>query len=168
MPVYWFNRGAGSEREQVIFSGDPLSPQNKKFLEEHEMAVFKFGAQGGYGPEVSEEEIVRAMMALRANAMTHDAPSPQLTQMLLDFVNLRITPVVQTRGTLGEGDLAPARRHRRGHGRRRRRLLQRRAHARRRGAEEGGPQAAAALRRRRQRPDQLQRLRHGPGGVCGL
>ena len=106
VPVYWFNRGAGSEREVSIFEGDPLSPKNKKFLEDSQLAVFKYGAQGGYGPEIAEEEIVRAMMALRANAMTHDAPSPQLTQMLLDFVNLRITPVVNSRGTLGEGDLA--------------------------------------------------------------
>src|SRR5580765_4608923 len=32
--VYWFNRGSGSGRERFIFTGDPLSPQNKKFLEE--------------------------------------------------------------------------------------------------------------------------------------
>ena len=46
------------------------------------------------------------MMAHRANAMTHDAPSPQLTQALLDLINHRITPVVREGGTLGEGDLA--------------------------------------------------------------
>jgi histidine ammonia-lyase len=38
--------------------------------------------------------------------MTFNAPSPQLAQMLLDLLNQRITPVVQSRGTLGEGDLA--------------------------------------------------------------
>jgi histidine ammonia-lyase len=47
------------------------------------------------------------MMVVRANAMTFNAPSPQLAQMLLDLLNKRITPVVQSRGTLGEGDLAP-------------------------------------------------------------
>ena len=46
------------------------------------------------------------MMVVRANAMTYNAPSPQLSQMLLDLLNKRITPVVQSRGTLGEGDLA--------------------------------------------------------------
>ena len=30
--VYWFNRGSGSGRERFIFNGDPLSPDNKKFL----------------------------------------------------------------------------------------------------------------------------------------
>jgi len=46
------------------------------------------------------------MMVVRANAMTYNAPSPQLGQMLLDLLNTRITPVVQSRGTVGEGDLA--------------------------------------------------------------
>jgi len=106
VPVYWFNRGAGSAREEAIFSGDATTLENRKFLEARQLATFKRGARGGYGPELAEEEIVRAMMAVRANAMTFDAPSPQLTQMLLDLLNKRITPVVQSRGTVGEGDLA--------------------------------------------------------------
>ena len=106
IPVYWFNRGAGSSREVSIFSGDPLSAENKAFLEAHEMQSFRRAGLGGNGPEIAQEEIVRAMMAVRANAMTFDAPSPQLTQMLLDFLNKRITPVVPARGTVGEGDLA--------------------------------------------------------------
>jgi histidine ammonia-lyase len=105
IPVYWFNRGAGSEREVAIFEGDPMSPKNKAFLEAHQLATFKGAGVFSYGPEVAEEEVVRAMMAVRANAMTFDAPSPQLTQMLLDLLNKRITPVVNGRGTVGEGDL---------------------------------------------------------------
>jgi histidine ammonia-lyase len=104
--VYWFNRGAGDQRETIMFSGDPMSPKNKAYLEKSQLQEFRMGAVGGYGPEVDEEEIVRAMMLVRANAMTHNAPSPQLAQMLLDLLNQRITPVVQSRGTLGEGDLA--------------------------------------------------------------
>jgi histidine ammonia-lyase len=53
-----------------------------------------------------DEDIVRAMMVVRANEMTYNAPSPQLAQMLLDLLNQRIAPVVQSRGTVGEGDLA--------------------------------------------------------------
>jgi histidine ammonia-lyase len=104
--VYWFNRGAGDQRETVMFSGDPLTPKNKEYLEKSQLQEFRLGAIGGYGPEVDEEEIVRAMMVVRANAMTFNAPSPQLSQMLIDLLNRRITPVVQSRGTLGEGDLA--------------------------------------------------------------
>jgi histidine ammonia-lyase len=106
VPVYWFNRGAGDQREVVIFEGDATSAVNKPKLEQSQLANFRHGALWGYGPEVANEEIVRAMMVVRANAMTFNAPSPQLAQMLLDLLNQRITPVVQSRGTLGEGDLA--------------------------------------------------------------
>src|SRR5271155_3874273 len=105
--VYWFNRGAGDQRETIMFSGDPMSPKNKAYLERSQLQEFRLGATLGYGPEVTDEEIVRAMMVVRANAMTYNAPSPQLSQMLLAFLNQRITPVVQSRGTLGEGDLTP-------------------------------------------------------------
>ena len=105
--VYWFNRGSGSGRERFIFTGDPWSPANKKFLEARQLAIFRRGALAGLGPEISEEEIVRAMMVVRANTMTFEAASPQLTQRLLDLLNDRITPVVQSRGTVGEGDLGP-------------------------------------------------------------
>jgi len=105
--VYWFNRGAGEQRETVMFDGDPMSSKNRASIEKTQMAAFRDGALWGTGPEVSDEEIVRAMMVVRANAMTYNAPSPQLAQMLLDLLNKRITPVVQSRGTLGEGDLAP-------------------------------------------------------------
>src|SRR5580704_606240 len=104
--VYWFNRGSGDQRETVMFSGDPLTAKNKAYLEKSQLMEFQLGAIFGYGPEVGDEEIVRAMMVIRANAMTSNAPSPQLSQMLIYLLNHRITPVVQSRGTLGEGDLA--------------------------------------------------------------
>jgi histidine ammonia-lyase len=105
--VYWFNRGAGDQRETIMFAGDPLSADNKAYLERTQMRYFKLGAAMGYPPEVDQEEIVRAMMVIRANAMTYNAPSPQLSQSLIDLLNRRVTPVVQSRGTVGEGDLAP-------------------------------------------------------------
>lgn len=106
VPVYWFNRGSGDQRETVMFEGDPMAPANRALIEKTQMAAFRAGALYGTGPEVSEEEIVRAMLVVRANAMIYDAPSPQLSRLLIEFLNQRITPVVQSRGTLGEGDLA--------------------------------------------------------------
>src|ERR1700761_5195654 len=105
--VYWFNRGSGSGRERFIFSGDPSSPANRSMIEERQLAIFKRGALAGLGPEIADEEIVRAMLVVRANTMSYEAASPQLTQRLLDLLNDRITPVVQSRGTVGEGDLGP-------------------------------------------------------------
>ena len=106
IPVYWFNRGAGDQRETVMFEGDPLSSKNRTLIEKTQAQRFRDGALWGTGPEIADEEVVRAMMVVRANAMVHNAPSPQLSAMLLDMINQRITPVVQSRGTLGEGDLA--------------------------------------------------------------
>ena len=51
MPIYWFNRGVGSSRENAIFTGDPTSPENKALLEARQLAVFKRGALAGLGPE---------------------------------------------------------------------------------------------------------------------
>ena len=106
VPVYWFNRGTGAQRETVLFEGDATSPANKPKLAAQQLERFRLGALVGFGPEVEAEEIVRATMVVRANAMTYNAPSPPVAHMLLELINKRITPVVQSRGTVGEGDLA--------------------------------------------------------------
>ena len=107
VPVYWFNRGSGSGRERAIFSGDPTTRDNKQLLAARELALFRRGALAGLGPEITREADVRAMLVVRANTMTYEAASPALTQRLLDLLNDRITPVVRSRGSVGEGDLAP-------------------------------------------------------------
>ena len=105
--VYWFTRGAGAAREVNQFEGDPLSPANKALLESRMLASFRRGAANPLeGPEIADEALVRAVMVVRANAMTFNAPSPQLAQMLIDLLNRRVTPVMQSRGTVGEGDLS--------------------------------------------------------------
>ena len=106
VPVYWFNRGSGDQREINIFTGDPLSAENQPKLAAMQLKNFQRGAHWGFGPEIADEDLVRAMMVIRANTMSYEAASPQLTQMLLDLLNDRITPVAPSRGTVGEGDLA--------------------------------------------------------------
>ncbi|AGT10975.1 aromatic amino acid ammonia-lyase [Paracoccus aminophilus] len=105
MPIYWFNRGSGSNRETVIFDGDPTSPENDAMLKKQQLARFQNGAKGGYPPEIFEEELVRAIMAIRANTITYEAASPDLVRMLPLMLNHHVTPIVMSRGTLGEGDL---------------------------------------------------------------
>jgi histidine ammonia-lyase len=104
--IYGFNRGAGAGREVSMFKGDPLSPENKDYLTKRQAATFLAGPRQGIGPEVADEEIVRALMAVRANTMVYEAASPALSQILLDLLNKQVTPVVQSRGSLGEADLA--------------------------------------------------------------
>ena len=121
IPIYFFNRGTGAGRQNVIFSGDPLSTQvtstsptcpttgvqcsNRDFLLQRQLATFQGGARSGLGPQVNDEEIVRAMIAERVNTMSYEAATPQVTQMLIDLLNRDVTPVVESRGSPGEGDL---------------------------------------------------------------
>jgi histidine ammonia-lyase len=104
--IYGFNRGAGSAREVVLFAGDPLAPANRAFLAKRVAAAILNGPRQGVGPEVADEEVVRALMAVRANTMVYEAASPALSDALLGLLNRRVTPVVQARGSLGEADLA--------------------------------------------------------------
>ncbi len=56
------------------------------------------------------EEIVRAMMTIRANMLTkgHSGVRPIVAQTLIDMLNAGVTPVVPAKGSLGaSGDLAP-------------------------------------------------------------
>jgi histidine ammonia-lyase len=82
-----------------------MAPDNKAKLLAHQMRAFSRGEVEAYGPEIAGVDVVRAMMAVRANTMTYEAASPALTQMLLDLLNDGVTPVVGSRGSLGEGDL---------------------------------------------------------------
>jgi len=103
--IYRFNRGAGAQREIVTFSGDPLSPENKPRLAARALETFENGPNNGFGPEVADEDIVRATMVVRANAVTYAAVSPPVSQMLIDLLNNDITPLMQSRGSPSEGDL---------------------------------------------------------------
>ena len=105
VPIYAFNRGAGVNRA-VILEGDPESPENKAKLLERQTTAFQRGPAQGYGPEISDEEVVRALLVVRANTLSYEAASPQLMQMLVDLLNDGVTPVVQSRGTFGESDIS--------------------------------------------------------------
>ena len=116
IPIYFFNRGTGAGRQNVLFAGDPLSttpipagqpgaPDNQDFIAARELSAFQGGPTQGIGPEVNDEEIVRAMMAERVNTMSFEAATPQTTQTLIDMLNNDVTPVVESRGSPGEGDL---------------------------------------------------------------
>lgn len=63
----------------------------------------------GVGPALSEP-VVRAMMALRANALAkgYSGISPETLQLLVDCLNQQVHPVIPAQGSLGaSGDLAP-------------------------------------------------------------
>jgi histidine ammonia-lyase len=101
--IYLFNRNAGAGREIVRFSGDPMSPQNRPDLEAKALDAFKNGEGSDlHGAEFSQEDVVRAMMVIRANQMTYLPASPALLQALVDLINADITPVMRSRSGTGE------------------------------------------------------------------
>jgi histidine ammonia-lyase len=112
IPVYRFNRGAGAARETVIFEGDPYRPDNLANLQTRRLNAARNGAwevEDPYRPYVESEEIVRAMMAVRANNIKYVANGPATAQKIADLLNHRITPLTQGDGFYhGEGDLPQA------------------------------------------------------------
>ena len=106
------------------------------------------------------------MMAVRANTMVYEAASPQLTQMLLDLLNKWISPVVQSRGSPGEGDLPQMSNVGATMVGARPGLLPRAEDARRAGAGDGRAGAARAVRGRRRGADEHERLLGGAGGAA--
>ena len=84
VPIYGFNRGGGAEREVVIFEGDPLAPETAELLVQRRYDGFRLtGVHGGgeqhtgLGPEVADEEVVRAQMAVTLNRMRYSGMNPR-------------------------------------------------------------------------------------------
>jgi histidine ammonia-lyase len=104
MAIYLFNRNSGAGREIVRFTGDPMSPENRPKLEAQALAEFKNGSDESdeHGPEFMDEDVVRAMMVIRANQMTYLAASRAMMQGLIDLINADITPVMRSRAGTGE------------------------------------------------------------------
>lgn len=73
------------------------------------LAAFESGAVPQGTTEIPDEGLVRAAMAVRANTLAYQPVTAPIQQMLLDFLNDRITPVVaqtaqaQTAGTQSAG-----------------------------------------------------------------
>ena len=94
MPIYLYNRGAGSSREE----------KRKAAADE----MIRFGGQGqrfGALPEIDEEALVRAFLVIQANHVPYDAATAEFMQMLCELLNRGVTPVMYSRGSVGEGDL---------------------------------------------------------------
>lgn len=98
-PIYGINTGFGFLYNTSIESDD-LGQLQLNLIRSHACGV------GDFVPE----QLVRVMMLLKAKSISfgHSGVAVETVQRLLDFYNLRITPVVYQQGSLGaSGDLAP-------------------------------------------------------------
>jgi histidine ammonia-lyase len=116
VPVYLFNRKPGSGREVVSLRGSPDSQEYKAEMHrryESDTGTFE---SFGFGEELSDEEVGRAMLAVDLNNMRYLAASPAFVQGIADLLNHRVTPAVHWRGAIGEADFVPTGAALRGHG----------------------------------------------------
>jgi len=108
--VYRFNRLAGSGREVATMTGDPDTAENAaKLAARHEARSGTIG-QGpfaGFGEDIPDEDIGRAMLAVNANIVTYEAASPAYIKGIVDLLNYGVTPAVHWRGAIGESDFVP-------------------------------------------------------------
>lgn len=98
-PVYGINTGFG-EFSKVRIDHGSIDQLQKNLIMSHSTAT----------GQPLKEEVVRAMLLLRANALCngYSGIRPQVVQLLVDMVNLGVHPVVPEKGSLGaSGDLAP-------------------------------------------------------------
>ena len=108
--VYRWNRGAGAQREVVNLRGDPESQTYKDEMERRHgpNSGGGGGGIGGLGPDVEDEDALRAMLAVNANIVTYEAASPGMVQGFVDLLNNGVYPVISARGNRGESDFITA------------------------------------------------------------
>lgn len=94
--VYGLNTGVGRNKD-IRISKDEMESFNKQLIYAHCV---------GIEPELTIEE-VGASMLLRLNGMIkgYTGCQPEIVTLLAQFLNLGITPVVNGRGSVGEGDI---------------------------------------------------------------
>ena len=98
-PVYGINTGFGALANKQIRNED-LAQLQVNLIRSHCTGVGR----------PFNRDITRAIMLLRANCLTSgfSGINPQIVELLLDFINYGITPVVPRQGSVGaSGDLAP-------------------------------------------------------------
>ncbi|WP_157218880.1 aromatic amino acid ammonia-lyase [Flavisphingomonas formosensis] len=107
VPVYLFNRLPGSGREQASLVGDPDSETFKAEIARRYAPPETPQLPAGFGEDIKDEEVGRAMLAVDLNNMRYLAASPAYVQGIADLLNHGVTPAVYWRGAIGEADFVP-------------------------------------------------------------
>lgn len=97
-PIYGVTTGVGANRTVKILTDDIVHFQSRILLS-HCI---------GIGPYLSEE-VVRAVMVSRANALAKGGSGvqPEILQMYVALLNFEIHPLTPSRGSVGMADLGP-------------------------------------------------------------
>ncbi|MFR2645012.1 MAG: aromatic amino acid lyase [Blautia coccoides] len=95
--VYGLNTGVGWNKDKVVYA-DRYDAYNKNLLRSHMIGV---------GPECNIPE-TRTIMAVRLNGFLcgHTGVAPEIVQYYVEFLNRGVHPVIKSRGSVGEADIA--------------------------------------------------------------
>jgi histidine ammonia-lyase len=111
-PVYGLTTGVGWNKDKPVFEekngkrvlSEELLTRSRKF---NLLSLRAHG--GGVGPDLPAD-VVRAAMLIRLNTFLSGIPGvqPAVVNQYRDFLNKKITPVVPSRGSVGEADITIA------------------------------------------------------------
>jgi histidine ammonia-lyase len=105
IPIYGLNVGVGQNKDKPIIIG-PLTPEQRKASIEFNKNNLR-ATSAGAGPD-APEVIVRAAMLIRLNTMLvgQTGAQPRVAELYRDFLNHQIHPVLPSRASVGEADIA--------------------------------------------------------------
>jgi histidine ammonia-lyase len=98
-PIYGINTGFG------LLANTSISAENVADLQRNLILSHSCGVGAPFS-----EEVVKAMMILRANALMkgHSGIRPEVIELLVELVNRGVTPLIPSQGSVGaSGDLVP-------------------------------------------------------------
>lgn len=107
--IYGLTVGVGLNKDHHLFDakGD-LTPEVRKASIEFNRNILRSHSVG-YGPALSKE-VTRLAMVVRLNTMLtgRSGAQPRVVELYRDFLNKGVTPVVPTRGSIGDADITLA------------------------------------------------------------
>lgn len=107
--IYGLTVGVGLNKDHHLFDakGD-LTPEVRKASIEFNRNILRSHSVG-YGPALSKE-VTRLAMVVRLNTMLtgRSGVQPRVVELYRDFLNKGVTPVVPTRGSIGDADITLA------------------------------------------------------------
>ena len=107
--IYGLTVGVGLNKDHHLFDakGD-LTPEVRKASIEFNRNILRSHSVG-YGPALSKD-VTRLAMVVRLNTMLtgRSGAQPRVVELYRDFLNKGVTPVVPTRGSIGDADITLA------------------------------------------------------------
>lgn len=104
--IYGLTAGVGLNKDQAFVNASGGLDEEVIQVSKEFNRNLIYAHSAGAGPEMAEE-VVRAIMVTRLNAILFGSTGAQLrvAELYRDFLNNEITPVVPSRGSVGEADI---------------------------------------------------------------